>query len=353
MKYVLAAGGSGGHVIPALKVGDVLQSRGHVVSYMGSACSNGALIDGREFFDHEATSWVGKKGWAKAQALFVMGRAIVRCWRRLRECQPDAVAGFGGFGAFPAVFAASRMNIPTIFHEQNVVPGQANRRLARDVSMIALSFEQREEIFPKHKIVVTGCPCHYNGGFVDTAGIYEEFGLTPGRFTILVMGGSQGSQVLNHVVPEALVKGNAHNRWQCVHCAGPREHDHVRDVYARARFPHAVFPFLTRMDKAYAIADVVISRSGALTVSEILAYQRRAVLVPYPHALAHQLANACWLRDQGLARILPQREMTLQSIIDLVQDADTQSWKLPQRNNSGSPTLPENAIADVLERISQ
>lgn len=351
MKYVLAAGGSGGHLIPALRVGAVLLARGHSVSYMGSSFSSGGTLTGIEIFDHGAVGWAGKRGMAKVRAFIKMGRAVFRCQRQLQNLKSDAVCGFGGFGAFPAVYAASRMRIPTMMHEQNLIPGQANRWLAKHVDKIALSFEDSREFFSEDKSVVTGCPCHYNGDFVDKMESYKTFGLSPHRFTVLVLGGSQGSQALNQIVPQALVDLSSRMDLQCIHCAGNSDATRVQAVYAAAGLPNAVFTFFQEMAKAYTVADLVISRSGALTVSEIMAYQRRAILVPYPYAQAHQLANARWLQDKGLARICLQKDLTVEKVKEFVLITRSEALVSGGMSVSGVKFLPEHAIADCLEKI--
>lgn len=353
MKYVLAAGGSGGHLIPAVRVGKVLRARGHSVFYMGSAFGAVDIFGGAERFDHGATGWAGTRGVSRAAAFLKMGRALWRCARRLRQIRPDGVCGFGGFGAFPAVYAASRLKIPVMIHEQNILAGQANRWLAKHAGRVAISFEESRDCFPGNEIVLTGCPCHYDGRIVDKGAGYRRFGFSSGegRFTVLVLGGSQGSRTINKIVPLALAGLAARMDLQCVHCSGEADRAAVDKVYEQAGIPRAVFSFFTGMEDAYAVADLVVSRAGALTVSEIMAYRRRAILIPYPHAQAHQLANARVLERKMRARVCLESDVTVQRLQELV--LESRECRLPDPVTPELCSLPEHNIADLLEKLAK
>jgi UDP-N-acetylglucosamine--N-acetylmuramyl-(pentapeptide) pyrophosphoryl-undecaprenol N-acetylglucosamine transferase len=353
MKYVLAAGGSGGHLIPAARVGKVLRARGHSVFYMGSVFGAVDILGGAERFDHGAAGWAGTRGLNRAASFLKMGRALWRCSRRLRQIRPDAVCGFGGFGAFPAVYAAGRLKVPALIHEQNILAGRANRWLARHGGPVAISFEESRPCFPGNEVFLTGCPCNYDGKIADKGASYRRFGFFSGegRFTVLVLGGSQGSRTINEIVPAALAGLTPLMDLQCVHCSGAADRDAVDKVYELAGIPRAVFSFLTGMEEAYAVADLVIGRAGALTVSEIMAYRRRAVLVPYPHAGEHQLANARALERKNMARVCMEGDLTVQRLQELI--LESRERRRPDPVTPGLRALPEHNIADLMEKLSK
>lgn len=353
MNFVLAAGGSGGHMIPALRVAEVLRLRGHFVRLMGSsfwAISDG---DSEDFFNHGAVGWADKRGVSKIWALMKMGRAVLKCREELRALRPKGVCGFGGFGAFPVVYAACGLGIPSMIHEQNVIPGQANRWLLTRVNQVALSFDGVDQWVPPNKAVVTGCPSHYNGHPVDLNAAYEFFGFSAKRRTVLVLGGSQGSRALNEIVPQALVALDASFDLQVIHCAGQLGIDVVKDVYDLSALQTRIFSFLKEMDKAFTIADLVISRAGAVSVSEIRAYNKTAILVPYPYAQSHQLANARWLESQGLAQICLEQDLTCEQLRVLIGERLSAQSVSSIVESQQDLVLPENKIANILEGLTR
>jgi len=204
MRFIISTGGTGGHLFPALRVARELKGKGHDILFLGSFRRNREQIQKSGF----AFEDLGSRGlrWRPLKdalgAIAAMAGAVGKAFRSLRAFRPDAVVGFGGYGAFPVMLSAVLLRYPTLIHEQNVVPGRANAILSKLVKRIAISFEKSARYFNPQKTVLTGCPCGLPKGNADRAAIFESFRLDQDKTTILVFGGSQGSGRIN----EALLK---------------------------------------------------------------------------------------------------------------------------------------------------
>lgn len=307
MKIVLGTGGSGGHLFPALKVAEEFENSGHEIFILGSFNKGIEQINARgfKFKNHHAQglSFINPK------RFFLSGISIIKAFfiscHVLRKIRPDAVAGFGCYGAFPVVLAAVILRCPALIHEQNVVPGKANIFLSVFVKKIAISFPQSTEYFNPKKAILTGCPCNFSGMQADKNKILKAFHLEYERKTILVVGGSQGSHRINkefiHVVK--FLKG--HNL-QVIHICGKKDYPWLNREYSKSGIPVALFEFLDKIKDAYSVADLVISRSGAATISEIIIAGSPSILIPYPYAGGHQKKNAMVLSSAGGAEIIEE-----------------------------------------------
>jgi UDP-N-acetylglucosamine--N-acetylmuramyl-(pentapeptide) pyrophosphoryl-undecaprenol N-acetylglucosamine transferase len=320
MKFVIATGGTGGHLFPALRVAAELKRAGNEILFLGSFCRGREQIEKSGFLFKE----IGAKGFVsisfkgKIISVIVMIRAMFRSFRSLRRFRPDAVLGFGGYGAFPVVLSACFLRYPTLIHEQNVVPGRANALLAKLVKRIAISFQKSSQYFDLKKTVLTGCPCYLPGNDAKKDVILNEFRLEEGKCTILVFGGSQGSRRINEAFIEAA--GNLKEKldFQVIHISGGQDYQKLQDRYNLLGIPFALFEFLDKMEEAYHISDLVISRAGAVTVSEIAGFQLPAIFIPYPYAHGHQKANASVLCDEGAAVLIEDKDLSASRLSETV-----------------------------------
>jgi len=305
---MIMAGGTGGHVFPALAVARCLREQGVEVVWLGTRRGLEARAVPDQGIEMEWITIRGLRGrgvlgwvlaplrlaWAGAQAL----GAILR--RR-----PDALLGMGGFVAGPGGLVACLLRRPLLIHEQNAVAGLTNRWLARCASRVLTGFPAPAGLGARAP-VYTGNPVR-----ADIAGLPEpaaRFAPRTGALRLLVIGGSQGARVFNEVLPEALVLLAAGERPQVRHQCGAAHADSTRAAYARAGLVQVqVDPFITDMAEALGWADLVLCRSGAMTLAELCAAGVGAVLVPFAHAVNdHQTANARFLVDAGAAVMLPQ-----------------------------------------------
>jgi UDP-N-acetylglucosamine--N-acetylmuramyl-(pentapeptide) pyrophosphoryl-undecaprenol N-acetylglucosamine transferase len=315
-RIVIMAGGTGGHVFPALAVAQSLIDKGWQVSWLGThkglesrvVPENGIAIDWLS-----VTGVRGKGLVSKLKAVFMLLRACGQARGILLQRKPNVVLGMGGFVAGPGGLMAKLLGIPLIIHEQNRVPGTTNRLLARFANQVL-------EAFPnsfKKKIgaICTGNPLRKE----FLAVVDKETKRDKTAVNILIFGGSQGAQVLNEVVPEAAV--NLADV-QIIHQTGEAMFDQVRARYRELNIKAHVTAFIDDMVAAYQWADVVICRSGAMTVSEVAAMAVPAIFIPLPNAIDdHQVANARFLTDAGAGLLLMQKDLTPMSLAEKITEA--------------------------------
>ncbi len=356
--YVLAAGGTGGHMVPAAALAAELIARGHHVALVSD--DRGVRFPG--LFDNIETHVLpagrlagGPIGYLKAMAKMMAGRSMAR--RLYKELRPAAVIGFGGYPAMPALLAAFRAGIPTIVHEQNAVLGRVNRFVAGKVDAIATSYEDVERLKPGW-----AAKAHLVGNPVREAvlalrdrpyPILEEDGI----FRVLVTGGSQGATVLSQVVPDGLALLPVHfrRRLQVTHQARIEDIDAVRAKYQAHGIPADLSTYIADMPEALAWAHVVIARAGASTISELTAAGRPAILVPLPSATDdHQTANAREITAAGGARTIAQRAFTAPELAKQIQKLglDTQGLEnaAARARSCGRPHAVRD-LADLVESI--
>ncbi|GAB4360014.1 MAG: undecaprenyldiphospho-muramoylpentapeptide beta-N-acetylglucosaminyltransferase [Immundisolibacter sp.] len=309
MKVLIMAGGTGGHVMPALAVAEQLRRGGHRVQWLGTAAGLEARTvpaAGIELFTLPVAGLRGKGAWRYLSAPVELLRALSQAVSLLRRLQPDVVLGLGGYAAGPGGLAAFLLRRPLLIHEQNARPGLTNRLLARLACHCMAGFPG---------LRLGGRPAEFTGNPVranlcNRPAPAQRLSDTP---RLLVLGGSQGAQAINAVLPAALER--LHRRGlplpQVRHQAGPLHADAVAADYRARGIVARVDGFIDDMATAYEQADLAICRAGALTVAELCAVGLGAVLVPYPHAADdHQTANARQLAEAGAALLLPQAELT-------------------------------------------
>lgn len=300
---LIMAAGTGGHVFPALACAEEFKARGYQVHWLGAGRGiENELVPAAGFPLHtlKVTGLRGKGLSSLLTAPFKLLAALWQAKRLMRELQPVCVLGFGGYVTGPGGLAAKLSSVPLVIHEQNAVAGTANRALATFATRICEAFPNT---FKKAKnCITTGNPVRQE---LFLATERQDLALRPVH--LLVLGGSLGAEPLNKLVPAALAKIPQELRPQVTHQAG-RENDQVtRERYQTAAVEAQVQPFISDMAQAYAWADLVICRAGALTVSELAAAGLASFLVPLPHAIDdHQTRNAEFLAEQGAAVLLPQ-----------------------------------------------
>ena len=302
---LIVAGGTGGHVYPALAVASHLRERGARVSWLGTTRGlevRVAPAAGFPFFPITVGGLRGKGLRTLAAAPLVVLRAVFQSLRVMRRVRPDAVLGMGGFAAGPGGLAAWLLRRPLLIHEQNAVPGLTNRLLAPLARVVM-------EAFPHSFRAGVGAVATGNPLREDFTGAARPAPREPLR--VLVVGGSLGAKALNEVVPEALARVAADHRLAVRHQSGPAHHESTAARYASLGLAAEVLPYVEDMAAAYRWADLAVCRAGAMTVAELAASALPAVLIPFPHAVDdHQTANARYLVEAGGALLMPQRDLT-------------------------------------------
>lgn len=314
---MIAAGGTGGHLYPGIAIArEVLAEVGNKVLFVGTEQG----IEGRVLPKEGLTVRfvpVGRlKGMGFGSALktvITLPQSLARSVGLLRQERPDAVVGVGGYASGPVALAAWLLRIPLVIVEPNSYAGLANRVLGRFAKKVFVCFpgKDRQGFFPASKKVLTG-PLVRKGldqGNRDKA--LAEFGLGPGRFTVLAMGGSGGAHAINMTMMEAARELKDVPDIQVLHQTGEKDAADVKDGYRKAGVIAVVLPYIHDMAGAYAAADLVVSRSGATTVAELAVLGKRAVLVPYPYAADnHQEYNARSLAERGGADVIVQKDLS-------------------------------------------
>lgn len=359
MNVILAAGGTGGHMVPAHALAAELKARGHGVALITD--ERGARIPG--LFEGVPIHILpagrlggGPIGWLKAARSVVKGRAEAK--RLYREFRPDAVVGFGGYPAFPALLAASALAIPTILHEQNAVLGRVNRLLAGQAEAIATAYERVERLKSRHqdKAVLVGNPVREAIVRLGEAPLPEYDEIAP--LKLLVTGGSQGASILSKVVPDGLaeLEPSLRHRLQVVQQCRPDEIDQVRARYAELGIPAELSTYIGDMPAKLGDAHLVIARAGASTIAELTAAGRPAILVPLPSATDdHQTVNAREMGRAGGARMIPQDEFTPDTLARQIEwlAADPQALaNAAARALSVGRPHAARELADLVERIA-
>jgi len=344
-RIVIMAGGTGGHVFPALAVAQTLIEKGWQVSWLGTQKGlEGRVIPEQGIeIDWLSVAGVRGKGWlSKITAVLLLIKACIQAVKILRKRKPDVVLGMGGFVAGPGGLMAKLLGIPLIIHEQNRVPGTTNRLLAGMANQILEAFP--DSFNKKLNAKFTGNPLRKQ--FVGCAERKEAHQ----GINILVVGGSQGAQVLNEVVPDALAalgtdmaNGNA---VQIKHQTGTAMQEQVESRYKELGVKAEVNVFIEDMVSAYQWADLVICRSGAMTVSEVAAAGIPAIFIPLPNAIDdHQTANARYLADVGAGLILRQKDLNAATLVEHIT-------KVLKQLEVMSKTAKEYARLDATEVVA-
>ena len=322
-RITIMAGGTGGHVFPALAVATELAARGWQISWLGTPDSFESRVVPAHGFDLDTISAHRLRGEGVVSRLLAPLRllnAMHQAWRVLRRRRPQVVLGMGGFVTAPGGAVTRLMRIPLVIHEQNAIPGLTNRWLAKVATRVL-------EAFPGSFAASLHAQNTGNPIRAEIAALPQPQAIGERPLQLLVFGGSQGAQALNDVVPAALALLDLPVRPLVRHQAGRGRQTATRATYASHAVDAEVVEFIDDMDAAYRWADLAICRAGALTVSELMAAGLPAILVPFPFAVDdHQTVNASFLDREGACRLLQQRDMTPASLAEalsaLLDDRD-------------------------------
>jgi len=354
--YVLAAGGTGGHMVPAAALAAELIRRGHRVALVSDqrGVRFPGLFDGVQTHVLPAGRFQAKRplGWVPALREMARGRAMAR--QLYRTFRPAAVIGFGGYPALPALAAAFAERIPTAVHEQNAVLGRVNRLVAGRVSAIATSYADTQRLKARlaPKVHLVGNPVRENVLALRAKPypLLEEDGI----FRVLVTGGSQGASILSQVVPDglAMLPVTFRRRLQVTHQARVEDIDAVRAQYAGHEIPAELATYLPDLPERLEWAHLVIARAGASTIAELTAAGRPAILVPLPSATDdHQTANAREMSEAGGARTIPQSAFTAVELAKQMQKLGLDPAALENAAGRAKGVGRPNAVGDLADLV--
>jgi UDP-N-acetylglucosamine--N-acetylmuramyl-(pentapeptide) pyrophosphoryl-undecaprenol N-acetylglucosamine transferase len=308
---MIMAGGTGGHVFPALAVADHLRALGWRVVWLGARSGMEATLVPKHGFEMAWVRFSGLRGKGVVAKLLLPLNLLVafgQSLRALRAQRPDVVLGMGGYIAFPGGMMAALLGRPLAIHEQNSVAGLANRVLSGVADHVLVAFPDA-----LRKATFVGNPVRE--AIARIAPPAERFAGRTGSLRVLVVGGSLGAAALNDVVPKALALLPADSRPVVTHQSGAKHIEELRANYSRAGVDASAVAFIDDMARAYADADLVICRAGATTVAEVSAAGVAAILVPFPFAVDdHQTTNARYLVDAGAGMLVQQRDLTPEAL---------------------------------------
>jgi UDP-N-acetylglucosamine--N-acetylmuramyl-(pentapeptide) pyrophosphoryl-undecaprenol N-acetylglucosamine transferase len=313
---MIMAGGTGGHVFPALAVADHLRARGWRVVWLGAPSGMEGRLVPQHGYELAPVRFAGLRGKGLLAKLLLPLNLLVAFWQSLRAIRahrPDVVLGMGGYIAFPGGMMAALVGRPLAIHEQNSIAGLANRVLAGVADRVLVAFPGALK-----KSALTGNPVRE--AIARVAPPAGRFAGRSGPLRVLVVGGSLGAAALNERVPQAIAGLPAGERPHVVHQSGAKHLDALRAAYAAAGVAADLQPFIEDMAQAYAAADVVICRAGAITVAELAAVGVPAILVPFPFAVDdHQTMNARYLADAGAAILIQQRDLSPERLAETLR----------------------------------
>jgi len=313
---MIMAGGTGGHVFPALAVAEHLRAQGWRVIWLGARTGMEATLVPQHGYEMHWLRFSGLRGKGLLRALALPANLLLAFWQSARAIlarRPDVVLGMGGYISFPGGMMASLFRRPLVIHEQNSVAGLANKVLSRLADRVLQAFP---DALPGAQL----CGNPVRADITALAPPRARAAARSGRLKLLVLGGSLGAKALNETVPRALALLSAEARPEVTHQAGAQHLEALRQGYAEAGVHAEVFAFIDDMAARYGDADVVICRAGALTVAELACAGVASILVPFPHAVDdHQTGNAEFLASRGAAILLPQAELTERRLAELLR----------------------------------
>lgn len=316
---LIMAGGTGGHIFPGLAVAEELAARGWRVHWLGTPGSMESAIVPPKGFAFETIDFSGVRGKGVLTLALLplrLLRAFWQAWGVLRRVRPDVVVGLGGYVTFPGGLVATAAGRPLVLHEQNSVPGMANRVLSMVAHRIFTAFPG---VLNKGQWV--GNPLR--AAFTQQAGPAERFAGRGGPLRLLVVGGSLGARALNEIVPQALALIPEQQRPIVTHQSGATQIEQLRANYQAAGVQATLTPFIDDTAAAFAQADLIVCRAGASTVTEIAAVGAAAVFVPFPFAVDdHQTTNARFLVDAGAGWLVPQDRLTPEGLAQMLQNTE-------------------------------
>ncbi|ASK27587.1 undecaprenyldiphospho-muramoylpentapeptide beta-N-acetylglucosaminyltransferase [Neisseria chenwenguii] len=343
--FMLMAGGTGGHIFPALAVADALRARGHHVIWLGSEGAMETRIVPQYDILLETLAIKGVRGNGLKRKLmlpFTLFKTVRAAQQIIQKHRVECVIGFGGFVTFPGGVAAKLLGVPIVIHEQNAVAGLSNRQLSRWAARVLYAFPKA---FPDSDGLV-GNPVRAD--IANLPAPAARFAGREGRLKILVMGGSLGADVLNKTLPQALALLPENSRPQMYHQSGRNKLGTLQADYDALGVEAECVEFITDMVSAYRDADLVICRAGALTIAELTAAGVGALLVPYPHAVDdHQTANARFMVQAEAGLLLPQPQLTAEKLAEVLNGL-TREKCLQWAENARTLALPDSAD-DVAE----
>jgi UDP-N-acetylglucosamine--N-acetylmuramyl-(pentapeptide) pyrophosphoryl-undecaprenol N-acetylglucosamine transferase len=354
MKILIASGGSGGHIFPAVSLAKELEKKSAEIIFVASKRRlDRKILHGAPYRKAYLTANPMPYTFGLRALLFPFKLIldILEGLGILIKFRPDAVVGFGGYTSGAILLLATFMRIKTVIHEQNVIPGRTNRLLDRRVDKVAISFDETRKYFKNKNTALTGNPLRKESLEECRESASTRFGLDVKRFTVLVMGGSQGASSLNNLVSKSLIglSQEEKEKIQVVHIAGMKDFGNFKDFYSQNGMEGRVFEFVESINEAYSVCDLAISRSGAAAIFELAAFAKPMVLIPYPGRKNNQRFNAMFLAKKNAAVHKDERSLQKNELRDLIRELMNNS----ERRKELSENAKKLSVTDGAKRLME
>jgi len=363
-KVMLAGGGTGGHLFPALAIADELKRRKPEIEivFVGTKRGLEARLVPERGYRLLLLEVKGLKRSLDLQNLlfpYYVIKALRQAKDYMKSEKPDVVVGTGGYVSGPPLKAAGKMGIPVLIQEQNSYPGITTRLLAKQAQKVFLAYEKSKKYFKRQdNLEVVGNPVRSDFTQIDNVQARRNLKLDEKKKVILVLGGSQGAMAINDSLLQHLSHLEGQDWLQILWQTGPKDFERVKKALEIKRLPITVLPFIREMAAAYAASDLVVSRAGALTLAEITFCGKPAILIPYPFAAAdHQRHNAEVLAKAGAAEMILERDLPqinlVQRMLELVRDEKKLESMSVQSKKSGKPEALDRIVTEILKYIDK
>jgi len=361
-RIIISGGGTGGHIFPALAIADTFKRRFPTADILFVGAENRMEMErvpaaGYEIVGLPVSGFNRSRKLKNLSVLYRLLKSLRKAKKLLREYKPDLVVGVGGYASGPTLWAASSLRIPTLIQEQNSYAGVTNKFLSRRVAVICVAYEGMERFFPAQKLVVTGNPVRkeLETAVAEKAKALDYFHLSPGRKTVLILGGSLGARTINNGVLHGLDRlfdAGIQVIWQTGRIYHAAIQQQLEGKDTKGLLWHS--DFISHMDYAYAAADLVVSRAGAGSVSELCLLKKPVILIPSPNvAEDHQTKNAQAVVGKGAAVMVADKDAETQltdALLHLIQDTE-QLRNFSERIGQLAQPHSAEAIADEMEKL--
>ncbi|OIJ13256.1 undecaprenyldiphospho-muramoylpentapeptide beta-N-acetylglucosaminyltransferase [Anaerobacillus alkalilacustris] len=360
MKIIVSGGGTGGHIYPALALINEIKKIEPKAEFLYIGTEKGlesTLVtrEGIPFKTIHITGFKRKISVDNVKTVLRFLKGVSLSKKIIQDFSPDVVIGTGGYVCGPVVFAATKLRIPTIIHEQNSVPGLTNKFLSKYVNKVAISFEDSRSFFPNEKVVFTGNPRATEAALVHVKDRLAEIGLNKNKKTVLIVGGSRGAKPINDAFLEVLKDAGTRN-YQFLYVTGDVHYDHVMAEVKKLGNPVniKIEPFIHNMPEVLKNVQLIVARAGATTLAEITAIGLPSILIPSPYVTNnHQEKNARALSEHGAAVLKLEKEMSGKILLKEIDQLMLNEEKWEKMHNSALKLGKPDAAKEIYELMKQ
>ena len=359
LKIIISGGGTGGHLFPAIAIGDILKKYNHQIIYIGSKYG---IEANNNFFNGNKSYLINIKGLARTitiknifNNLILPFRIIISIYnvsRIINKNKPDVIIGTGGYASLIPLWVGIQKNIKTIIQEQNVIPGMVTKLLGEKVSLLFLSFEESKNHIKNKNHITVGNPIRSSINFMDKNIAQNILKLNNDKFTVFIVGGSQGASPLNNHFNRN-VKFYIDNQIQLIWQTGKNDYQKMKSKY-KSQETIKIYNFIDNIEVQYNAADLIISRAGATAISEMIFLNKPSILIPYPQAADnHQVLNAKSLSNRNAAIMIEQNELKNNLLEKKIKQLKENKNLLTKMEASINKIKPNNTESSILNAINQ